>query len=535
MIPTVVYCRYSTGRNQKELSIEGQLRECMDYCQNNNYEVMNTYIDRAVTGRSESREEFQRMLADARRGLFQIVVVYKYNRFFRNRDEAALCRHELRKHGVKLLAVRDPIPEGRGGIYYEAFLDADAEAYSLGLSEDTARGMLDAAKKMLVTGPLPLGYKAVPISSDPKERSKRIEIDPAGAAIVRRIFEMYADGTSIPAICAALNNEGLRTKSGRQFQTTSVVAILENVKYMGIYKYKDEITVEGGCPAIVSADLFADVASMRKCRPRASSVSDNAVEYFLTTKLFCGKCEKPMFGDSGQGTHGRYYYYSCSGRRKQKNCDKQSVSKDTLEYAVFEGALNTLTEENIAIIAAEAEQAAKAESENAKIINQLKSELQGIEQELDNIKKAIVAGIITETTKDMLEDAEARRRDLRGRIVHEEAIAQRVVTSHAIASWLRSFKTGDRDNIDFKRSVFDLLVHKVYLYDSEDGEGEYAIVWCNVAKGKKFKIDLANYRSDKLQLGEPKWTYPNTLSYYRMCSDTSFRCTGFRACAFGFI
>lgn len=490
-LDAVLYLRYS-DKNQKELSIEGQMRICTEYCEKNNYNIVGSYIDRAKSGKSETREEFQQMMRDAPQGRFRVVVVYKLNRFFRDRLEAALYRKELRKSNVVLLSATEDIPEGRGGIYYEAILEADAEVRSMEISEDTMRGMQDAAGKCQVTGPLPLGYKSVPINPKKPEDGKRIEIEPAEAAIVRRAFVMYADGRSMADICAAFNNEGLRTKVGRAFRISGLAAIFKNVKYMGIYKYKDVFTVENGCPAIVDAELFAEVGRRLNTSAQAPARGKATEEFFLSTKLFCGKCDKPMFGDSANRKGERYYYYSCSNRRKTKACDKKNIPKEVIEKAVFKGVLDALTDENIAIIATETQRVAIAESENARIVHALQNELAGVNEEIENISKAIAMGIITETTKDLLMDAEKRRADLKQRIVREQIIADRVVTAESVATFLKKFRRKDPNNLDFKRTVFDLLVHKVYAYDGSDDDG-YAIIWCNIGKGIEIKVDLFGY------------------------------------------
>ena len=142
-----VYARYSSVK-QNDLSIEGQLREATEYCLKHDYAIVAQYVDQAKSGRSRgARAEFNRMMEDSARGIFDIVLVYKFNRFFRNLNQQSICLEELKKNGVDLLSIRDPIPDGRGGIYMRAIYGADAEAYSVGLSEDTKRGMLDAHRE----------------------------------------------------------------------------------------------------------------------------------------------------------------------------------------------------------------------------------------------------------------------------------------------------------------------------------------------------------------------------------------------------
>lgn len=104
-VPTVIYARYSSS-HQREESIEGQVRECREYAEREGYSVLQVYADRAITGRTDERPEFQRMLADASKGVFQAILIYKYDRFSRNRYSFAVWETKLKKHGVKVISAR---------------------------------------------------------------------------------------------------------------------------------------------------------------------------------------------------------------------------------------------------------------------------------------------------------------------------------------------------------------------------------------------------------------------------------------------
>ena len=95
----VIYARYSSHA-QREESIEGQLRVCYDYAARQGFDVIDEYIDRAISGTTDERPSFQRMISDSARGVFDIVLVYAVDRFARDRYAAATYRHELKKHNV---------------------------------------------------------------------------------------------------------------------------------------------------------------------------------------------------------------------------------------------------------------------------------------------------------------------------------------------------------------------------------------------------------------------------------------------------
>ena len=155
----VIYARYSCER-QTEQSIEGQLRECNDFASQQGITIIGNYIDRAVSGKYDNRDQFQRMIRDSAKGRFEAVIVYKTDRFARNRYDSAMYKAKLKKNGVKVLYAKEHIPEGPEGIILESMLEGMAEYYSAELSQKVIRGMHETAMKCQSTGGnIPLGYK----------------------------------------------------------------------------------------------------------------------------------------------------------------------------------------------------------------------------------------------------------------------------------------------------------------------------------------------------------------------------------------
>lgn len=122
----VIYARYSSD-SQREESIEGQLRECREYAERNNMTIVGTYIDRALSAKTADRPEFQHMIKDSAKELFEIVLVWKLDRFSRDRYDSAYYKHILKKNGVKVVSAKEHIAEGPEGIILEAMLEGYAE------------------------------------------------------------------------------------------------------------------------------------------------------------------------------------------------------------------------------------------------------------------------------------------------------------------------------------------------------------------------------------------------------------------------
>jgi len=232
----VIYARYSAGSKQTEQSIEGQLRVCTEYAEKNDLRIVGTYIDRKISGKTDNRREFQRMIDDSGKKIFEVVVMYQTDRFARNRYDSAVYKHILRKNGVELKYATTNIPEGPEGIILESLMEGLAEYYSAELSQKIKRGMRESALKCHSTGAgHSLGYRTAP--------DKSIVIEPDGAKAVQIIFDMYIKGRSQVEICDHLNGLGLRTVQGKPFGKNSINKIIKNKRYIGVYSY-DDIVIE---------------------------------------------------------------------------------------------------------------------------------------------------------------------------------------------------------------------------------------------------------------------------------------------------
>ena len=154
----VIYARYSSD-SQREESIEGQLRECTAYAEKNGITVLRHYIDRAFSAKTDNRPEFQHMVRDSGKRLFDVVIVWKLDRFARNRYDSARYKAQLKKNGVKVVSATEVISDGAEGIILESVLEGYAEYYSADLAEKVVRGMTENALKAKYNGgTMPLGY-----------------------------------------------------------------------------------------------------------------------------------------------------------------------------------------------------------------------------------------------------------------------------------------------------------------------------------------------------------------------------------------
>lgn len=456
----VIYARYSSHA-QREESIEGQLRVCYDYAAREGINVIDEYIDRAISGTTDERPAFRRMIADSSSRAFDVVLVYAVDRFARDRYAAATYRHELKKHGVKIVSVTQPLSDGPESILLEAMLEGLAEYYSANLARGVKRGMRENALKCLsVGGPKILGY-----ATDPT--TKKYIVDPVGANTVREIFDMYSSGMTLAAVVEQCNECGYLTSRGRKFSRTSLTTILRNKRYIGYYIY-DDIEIEGGMPVIIEREQFESVQRRLAMNHVSKSRGKSDVDFLLTGKLFCGHCGCPMSGTSGRSANGDiYYYYSC--RIHGNKCVKHNERKEDLEGAIFSYiASSFLTDENIEMLAESAAELSQSD-ETAAIIEGLKAEKNDIRRRKKNVLNMIAEGGQDPDLLEMLEDFRSQEDHVDAQIARAE-LEQNIITKDMIIFFLERFKAGDEFTLSARKDIIDALVNSIYIYDIEKNQ-----------------------------------------------------------------
>ena len=454
----VIYARYSSD-SQREASIEGQLRDCKDYAEKNGITVVGTYIDRAYSAKTDDRPDFQRMIKDSGKKIFDVVLVWKLDRFARNRFDAVNYKYQLEKNGVHLVSAMEPISQGPEGIMVESMLIGMAEYYSAELALKVARGERENALQCKYNGGVvPLGFTI-------GKEDRLYHIDPETAPIVQEIFTRYADGEPAEKIAASLNERGLRTRTGKPFVKNSFFQIFRNRRYIGEYRYKDIVT-PGGIPAIVDQDLFDRVQQrFEQNRIAHGRPAKEDVSYLLTTKLFCGKCGTLMGGESGTSHMGNtYYYYKCGNAKRhgKAHCDLKAIRKEPLERFVVDTAIKVIFSdeiiERLIDLVMEAQQ-----KENTRL-PVLKDQLRDTEKRLANLLEAIEQGILTPTTKQRLDELEARKEALNTSILEEE-LKKPVLTREWMRFWFEKFRKGDMSDMEHQRQIIDTFVNSVYVFD----------------------------------------------------------------------
>lgn len=432
---------------------------CSEYAKAHDLNIIGEYIDRAISGRTDNRPDFQRLMQDCGKRMFDAVIVYRTDRFARNKYDSAIYKQHLKKNNIELHYAAEHIPEGPEGVILESLMEGLAEYYSIELSQKIRRGIRESAlKAQSLGGNLALGYKVGP--------DKSYQIDEKNAEAVRMIFDMSVQQKTNAEICERLNNMGIKTSYGHTFSKSSIPRIIQNEKYIGVYKCGD-IRPEDAVPPIISKEVFLMAQKETARRRTSKQAAKPRAEYLLSGKLFCGHCKKKMVGVSGTGRHGgKFYYYQCAASRgKNKTCNKKHVSRDWLEDLVVSETLEHILRPDvmkyIANACYEIQLNDKSGDEEVEFFRRRIAEN---EKALTNTLRAIESSVETMSLPTRLKELEMEQLQLKDEL--KSAEAKRVIlTPEHIEFMLMQYAEKGEDVQAYKKEIIECFVSEVYLYD----------------------------------------------------------------------
>ena len=484
----VIYARYSS-HSQTEQSIEGQLHDGYAFAEKCGYKVVGEYIDRALTGTKDDRPEFQRMIKDAEKKQFQIVIVWKLDRFARNRYDSAIYKRTLKKFDIRVVSVMENITDSPEGIILEGLLEAMAEYYSANLAENIRRGQQESVKKgWYCGGSIPLGYRL---------QDHRLVEDERTAPLVRELYQRYGSGESLASIAADFNARGFRTNRGRPFKTSTFDRIIPNATYIGQYTYAGQVVPDLAAP-LIDQETYDRAVQRRTANRRAPAANRTPVKFILQGKLFCGHCGTAMCGDYGTSKSGeRHNYYSCSARKHRKNdCRKKSEKKDFLEWYVCEQTVKYILNPDRMDQIAEA----VADLYNSEIDDSKVAALERTVQRLDDELNALVDKLIL-VPKESAGRIADRMKQLELQRIEAETdlsklrIQQSIrITKKEVAAWLQTFASGDLFDPDTRIRIIDTFINSIYLWDDK------IVIFYNIKEGKQtIGIDQIGDLDEKIE------------------------------------
>ena len=451
----VAYARYSSAQ-QRDVSIEQQLKDIRAFAEREGYTIIHEYADHAKSGfkNIDRRVEFQAMLAAAATGMFDTVIAWKVDRFGRNRRESAVFKGQLSDQGVSVVYAMEPIPDGAAGVLTEGMLESLAEWYSRNISENTKRGLYDNASKARANGHKPYGYNVT--------KDDHLEINEAEAAVVRRIFTLYSQGYSFESIARALSADGLLTNNGRPFQKSTLLHILMNEEYIGVYHYGN-IRIPDKVPAIIDSVLWHACQDQRAKTARHHEKAP--VTYYLSGKLTCGRCGAPVYANYGSGRGGkRYAYYRCS-QAKYHKCNSHYARAEALEKPIFDFLFNHVLQGKMLDRYIDLVSDVLAKQQETSPVKQLEREHKDIIRRIDNINRAISEGIWTASTGAMLQQLTEKADKLQKDISYQHMTKDKMVSKDRIRFLMRKAAEGKRTDPEHMKALIGSLINSVTVYD----------------------------------------------------------------------
>ncbi len=467
----VIYARYSSDK-QSEQSIEGQVRVCKEFAERNNYRIADIYIDRAISGKTDNRPALQKMLKDSAEKTFEIVIVYKLDRFARDRYASAVNKALLKKNGVKLVSAVENITESPEGIILESLIEGMAEYYSVELAQKVKRGRVESINKgNTIGGVLTFGYKIV---------DKKHQIDEDKAEVVKDVFQKYISGWLIKDLVEYLNNKGLK------FSRASVTRLLENRRYTGIFKFNG-VEYKDYMPKIIDDITFEKAQHCLSKNRKQAGKYKAKYNYLLSGKLFCGYCDKLIYGESCTNKVGnKYYYYKCSTNKKEAGkCKCLVLKKEELENKIIEETQHHIFDSSVFdTIVKNMVKVSNSYNEN-NIINILHEEKEAKQKEINNIIAMIKKGItITKTLGEEMEKLENEVAEIEAKIESEKYNKMPKLDATFVRFWLEQFKNIDLNDEKAKEVFFDAFINKIIVY-----EDKIKIVY-NISENNKKDISI---------------------------------------------
>ena len=500
----VIYARFSSD-HQREESIEGQIRICKEYAKKKGITIINEYVDRAISGKTDKRPSFQKMIADSDTKLFQVVIVYALDRFARNSKQSAIYENMLNLNGVQLHSATENISGAPSSIILKAVLQGVAEYYSAELATKITRGMTEnALKGKWTSGTTPFGYV--------RDKEKHLQPNPVTASYVHDIFAMFVDGQRFVDIADYLNTRGIKTAVGGKFNKGSFHRLLTNRIYIGEYAWKD-VKLEDAVPPLISQDLFNKAQKLLEVRKTTmNSTCHYTDNYLLSARIFCAHCGGPLNGMCGTSkTRAKHRYYVCSNRKRKKaDCDFPNIPCDKVDNTIRAYLKMVLSDEkSIREIARKAIEAQDTAAENAELVR-LQNQQKDLQKKIDNCVKAVENGLVSDAIITRLKESEAALATVKKEIAEQNIMLQASMLSEAQVVF---FLTKMINEIDKNDDAIKALVHAVFVEYKKDSD-EYIIT----AQFNYSKSDSLNRLQDfRVRTSSPLVGNERVFSNFVLC------------------
>ena len=421
------YLRYSSD-GQNEATISAQHRIVQTYADTEGYTIVKSYVDEAETATtSDNRADFLQMLNDAKKGLFDYIIVWQFSRFARNKEESVIYKAMLRKIGVRVISATEKTDDTPSGKLLEGMLEVLNQYFSDNLSVEVRKGK----KENLLNGKHAGGE--LPYGIYKEEDTEIFKINEAQAKIIRLIFDLYIQGYGYRRIAAILEEKGHKPPKGERWNGVYIGKLIKNEAYIGIYNYtlgagtpqEENFKLDNVYPAIIDDQTWAAAQKARLTKKPKRSQRNRL--YLLTGKVVCGSCHKNYVGHSSKTKYHKYYYYRCNGKqaqaRTETSCKSKDIMAEKLENWVLDCIAQFILSENAikTILDSVAEKVKSKSNTSQKEIRKLEKEVEKLDARIENMLDLYDSGKLskarlnkrTEGLEKQLENAQIELDQLR--------------------------------------------------------------------------------------------------------------------------
>jgi site-specific DNA recombinase len=434
----VLYLRVSSERQaEKDLSIPAQQAELEKFSRQQDWTIVRVFVDEAESARSADRPAFQEMIALARSTPrpFEAILVWKLNRFARNREDAVIYKSLLRRQGVQVLSLNERFEASASGRLLEGIIETIDEFYSANLAGDVKRGMVAVCERGYMNGgSAPVGYRAVKVHEGSAVR-RTLEIDPHYGPLIQDVVDLFLHGHGCKEIARQLNGAARFDPQGHAWTAQRLYLILKNVVYTGAAAFNVRphkkalianthpvIVRRDAHPALIAPTVYARVQELLKSRnPRMQPPQRVSSVWLLSGLARCGLCGGSLHGV--RCDHGRYAYYGCSNYLKRGDtvCAAPYVRASVLESIVYDAIHSHLLQPTLlnGLIAVTQADEAQRTSRRETAMQQLDRQVSDLRARLARHYQAIEEGHLT------FEDVSPRVKELRAALAESEG--QRVL------------------------------------------------------------------------------------------------------------
>lgn len=445
-----LYIRVSTEEQAEEgFSIAAQLRQLTDYCIKNNIEIYKVYSDEGISGQKENRPQFQAMIKDAEKKLFNIILVHKYDRFARKVELSQKIKNQLKKTGINVISITEPIEDSPMGFFVSGLHDLLAEYYVRNLSAESKKGHIERAAQGLHNGSVPYGYKL--------ENDKMV-INPEQAEIVKLIFDLYVNkGYGSTKIALFLNNNNIPSAVSGQWAHYTVSRILKNVKYIGKIYYAGNV-YDGIHQPIIDNETFELAQKYMKERTwKREYRGSNFPKFLFLGLLRCGECGKvfrvhPNTKSNSKRKNSLYYYIcnNASHADAKNRCSFRKYFSTVLLEKHIMDMINSIA------AGAEIEYTVKESSSSIDIIANRKEKLI---RQIERAKQAYLAGEFT--LQEYSEIKAKANKELAEISEYKAPEVNRKKVQHKIKTALDRLESCK--DIPEKKAVLKMIIESIYV------------------------------------------------------------------------